>query len=101
MNNQYWFTHEPMPKWVKKLQQRKALKGPIKTSIMDVYEFYINASCIYLYEGDGLVKTSEGVITPVFDHWIEEAKNQGNFIPSVLDVDSIMEEIYTKLGNNQ
>jgi hypothetical protein len=101
MNNQYWFTYEPMPKWVRELQQRKILDGPFKTSIMYIYNFYVNASFIPLYEGDGLVKTSEGIITPIFDRWVEEAKDQGNFIPSVLDVDSIMEEIYTKLGNNQ
>lgn len=103
--NEYWFVHEPKPKWVRELQEQRILTGPEYAAVTVIYTFYTGEHKDYLYDGDALVKTTEGIIAPISYKWIDRAKRKNPNMKLHSPVEGQMEEIlasiYSDLGKNE
>lgn len=106
--NQYWFTSDPLPRWVQELKEKGKLIGPEYNGITAYYIFYHNdvkSHATYIYEEDGLVKLDEGLILPF--HWSDiefaEKKQKPLHLPCTIEseIDSIMNEILDSIGKKE
>jgi hypothetical protein len=50
---------------VRELQEQGILTGPEYAAVTVMYTFYTGEHKDYLYDGDALVKTTEGIIAPI------------------------------------